>query len=103
MEGLAEAMPLAQRAFFVTPSAEAADTLGWLLVRGGDPRQALPLLRQAAALLPSDAGVGYRFAFALNASGDRAEALRVLTPLLAANPAFRERAEAERLQAELSR
>jgi hypothetical protein len=94
---------LAQRAFFATPSAEAADTLGWLLVRGGNARQGLPLLRQAAAMLSSDAGVGYRFAFALNASGERSEALRVLAPLLASNPAFRERAEAERLQAELSR
>lgn len=101
-EGLAEAKGFAQRAFFLAPSAEAADTLGWILARGGELQPALALLRQAAAALPQP-GVVYHLAWALNAYGDKAEARRVLEPALAGNAAFTERAEAERLMADLRR
>jgi putative PEP-CTERM system TPR-repeat lipoprotein len=101
-EGLAEAKGLAQRAFFLAPSAEAADTLGWILARSGELQPALALLRQAAAALPQP-GIVYHLAWALNAYGDKAEARRVLEPALAAHATFAERAEAERLMADLRR
>ena len=49
----------------------------------------------------SDAGMSYRLAFGLNATGQRAEALGVLEPLVSGGVAFPERAEAERLLATL--
>ncbi|MBB5691187.1 putative PEP-CTERM system TPR-repeat lipoprotein [Roseomonas alkaliterrae] len=107
-EALREARGLAERAFFLAPTVEIADTLGWILARGGEPQRALPLLRQAVAGAQGTnpaaaAGMAYRLAWTLAATGERAEAARVLEPLLARSDAFPERAEAERLMAELRR
>jgi tetratricopeptide (TPR) repeat protein len=107
-EALARARSMAERAYFLLPTAEAADTLGWVMVRAGEAEKALPLLREAVAarraaippggtMAPQDPGMSYRLAVALNEMGDRAEALRVLEPVVAENPTFPERAEAERL------
>lgn len=98
------ARAMAERAYFLSPSADTADTLGWLLAQGGDAQLAVPLLRlsvaaRSAARQPDPAGV-YRLAFALRAAGEREEALRVLEPALAGG-AFPERPQAERLLAEL--
>lgn len=111
---LSRARGLAERAYFISPSAETADTLGWVLVRSGDAARGLPLLREAVAMRrianaaqagtaidAVDAGIAYRLAVALNATGDRAEARRVLEPVLASGSAFPERGEAERLMASL--
>ncbi len=101
---LAEARQLAQRAYYLQPSPEAADTLGWILAQAGDTRLALPLLRQAATGArdtPNLGGISYRLAHTLNAAGQRQEAVGVLTPLLASSTAFAERAEAERLLRQL--
>jgi Flp pilus assembly protein TadD len=113
-DNLARARSLAERAYFLLPSPEAADTLGWALVRSGDPQRALPLLREAvaarqvgnpaqpgAAPAGPDPGMAYRLAFALHATGERAEALRVLEPVLAGGASFTEKADAERLLATL--
>jgi putative PEP-CTERM system TPR-repeat lipoprotein len=103
-EALARARMLAERAFFLSPTAEVADTLGWIMARGGNPAAAVPLLRQAVsanAAGTADPGMTYRLAWALRASGAREEAQRLVEPLLAANPTFPERADAERLLAEL--
>jgi putative PEP-CTERM system TPR-repeat lipoprotein len=100
-----EARALAERAYFLMPNAETADTLGWIVARGGDAQRALPLLRLAAAAPRGaqgpDPAKAYRLAWALRAAGDRAEAMRVLESALAGNAAFAERPEAERLMAEL--
>ncbi len=94
------ARALAERAYFLAPGPDVADTLGWILARSGQAAQAVPLLRQSAG---SDPGSAYRLAFALHAAGEGEEARRVLAPLLAAAPAFPERANAVRLLAELNR
>lgn len=102
----AEARLLAERAFFLSPTAEIADTLGWVLARNGEPGRAVPLLRlaaagAAAARAPASPGIAYRLAVSLNASGQREEAVRVLEPVLAENSVFPERVEAERFLASL--
>lgn len=99
---------LAERGYYLAPGADVADTLGWILARDGHPAEAVLLLRHAARLRPATArepGAAYRLAFALNASGARAEALAVLAPALEANPApsFPERPAALLLLAELRR
>ncbi|MDB5373686.1 MAG: system TPR-repeat protein PrsT, partial [Belnapia sp.] len=100
----ARARDYAERAYFLMPNVETADTLGWILTRAGEPQRALPLLRAAAAPRAgrtTDPGMTYRLAATLDATGERAEAIGLLDPLLAGTPAFPERAEAERLLARL--
>ena len=102
---LAQARQYAERAYYLAPSAETADTLGWILARSGEHARAVPLLRQAAAASVArqrpDAAMFYRYAVALEAAGEREEARRVIEPVVASNAQFPERAEAERLLARL--
>lgn len=102
---LAQARLYAERAYYLLPTAETADTLGWILARQGEAVRAVPLLRQAAAASAlrqrPDPSMFYRYAVALEAAGQREEARRVLEPVLTANVVFPERAEAERLLARL--
>jgi len=95
------ARALAQRAYFLTPAPDIADTLGWMLARQGEPAQAVPLLRQAAEARATQPTAAYRLAYALNASGRDAEAQAVLEPALEASATFPEREEAQRLLHEL--
>lgn len=103
---LAEAQTLAERAFFLAPSAEIADTLGWILSRRGQVERAVALQRQAAAGAAAgrsahSAGISYRLAATLAKAGQRQEAVQMLDAILAEVPQFPERAEAERLLATL--
>lgn len=94
---LAEGRAYAERAFYLAPNPDTADTLGWILAQGSDLRLAVALLRRGG----NGAGPSYRLAYALQKAGERQEALRVLTPVLATDAAFPERPLAERLRAEL--
>jgi putative PEP-CTERM system TPR-repeat lipoprotein len=102
---LAEARLLAERAYYISPSPETSDTLGWILAREGQTAAALPLLQQAAAASVArqrpDPAMFYRLAYALRAAGQREEALRILEPVMAADVQFAEREEAARLLAAL--
>ena len=91
---------LAQRSYFLAPSVETADTLGWILARDGDLATALPLLRLSAAPRGDgrrDAEAAYHLAYALRASGAAPEALAVLAPALEGAPAFAAQEDATRL------
>ena len=111
---MARARGLAERAYFLFPSPEAADTLGWALVRSGEPQRALPLLREAvaarrvgnpaqpgAAPAGPDPGMTYRLAFALMRPGTGPRRCGCWSRSLAGGGAFTEKAEAERLLATL--
>ncbi len=98
------AQGLAERAYFLSPNADTADTLGWILARDGKAAAALPLLRQAVAGRPpgrTDPGAAYHLAFTLKATGAREEAMAVLGTALATTAPFSERAAAERLMLDL--
>ncbi|PZW46785.1 putative PEP-CTERM system TPR-repeat lipoprotein [Humitalea rosea] len=101
----ATARALAERAYYLAPNIDTADTLGWILARGGQPAQAVPLLRQAAvaraAMSRPDPAASFRLAYALQATGAREEALSVLAPVMSDAQPFAERAEAERLLRDL--
>jgi putative PEP-CTERM system TPR-repeat lipoprotein len=53
-----------------------ADTLGWILVRQGDPKRGLPHLEKAAARAPKQPEIRYHLAYALAKSGDVTRARR---------------------------
>jgi Flp pilus assembly protein TadD len=98
---LAEARAFAERAYYLSPNVETADTLGWILARSGETRLAVEMLRRAIGP-GSQPGARYHLAHALHQAGERAEALEVLTPALAEGTTFTERAAAERLRATLT-
>jgi putative PEP-CTERM system TPR-repeat lipoprotein len=103
--GLQDARLKAERAYYLAPSPETSDTLGWILVRMGEVQAGLPLVRQAAAasvaLRRGDAAMFYRLAYTLRLAGQKDEALRLLEPVLASDAQFPERAEATRLLEQL--
>lgn len=96
-----KAHALARRAYLLQPTAQTADTLGWVLLREGNIPVGQLLLRRAAASMPRDPAVLYHFATALKMSGDTGGATRLLGALLASNPSFDERDEALKLLADL--
>lgn len=100
-----QAREMAERAYALAQNTDTADTLGWIVTRAGDARLGVSLLRQSvngreAAGRP-DQAASWRLAYALHRAGNRDEALRVLTPVLANPAAFDGRPEAERLLADL--
>jgi tetratricopeptide (TPR) repeat protein len=90
------ALETARHAFALAPSSQAADTLGWILVGLGRPRDAVGLLRAAVTLRPEVPLLRLHLATALQATGQHGEALAAVQAALRAL-AFDERADAERL------
>jgi thioredoxin-like negative regulator of GroEL len=78
-----------------------ADTLGWVLVGSGEPGRGLALIEEAYRGMPDDPQVRYHLAVAYNAAGRPELARPHLEALLDGDADFPERAEAERLHAEL--
>ena len=91
------ARDLALRALRAAPGDQTADTVGWVLLEGGDAKTGLLYLRQAAAGLPSDMTVQYHFAAALQANGDKKDARTLLERVLATGADFDGKDDAERL------
>jgi predicted Zn-dependent protease len=101
----ARALVLAERAYFLSPSAATGDTLGWILLAHGANERGVALLRFAVQASTRDGvpdpAMSYRLAVGLKALGRRDEAVQVLEPVLARATAFAERGAAERLLADL--
>jgi len=90
----------AQRAYLLAPGPQTADTLGWILTKENEAARALPLLRHAGLALPNDPEIGYHLAVALERTGEREAAIKLLTPLAAKS--FADHESANRLLAEWS-
>jgi cellulose synthase operon protein C len=97
------ARDLAQEAYVLAPSGQTADTLGWILVNQGAAATALPLLRQASSQLAGNLDIKYHLAAALNDTGKRDEARKLLTAMLEEKATFDERQNAQKLLDELSK
>jgi Flp pilus assembly protein TadD len=96
------AQAVAQKSYLLNPTPEAADTLGWILVTGGNPTTGLALLRQARAQLPRDPTVTYHLAVALKETGRTEDAVKLLGPIVNGLQNFDDRPAAAKLLAELS-
>ena len=92
-----QAIVLARRAYLLSPTTESADTLGWLLVSGGDAKAGVPLLRQAVLGRGADPTIRYHLAVALNGTGEKAEAQKLLETLDAEPATFDDKAAARKL------
>jgi len=94
---------MAERAYLLMPSAQTADTLGWILVEEGAVDAAVPLLRQAAIDLPTDPRLQYHYAAALSRMNRKAEAVNILKPIVEGTANFDEKSDAQKLYDELKR
>jgi predicted Zn-dependent protease len=92
---------VAQKSYLLNPTPEAADTLGWILVTGGNATTGLALLRQARAQLPRDPTVTYHLAVALKDTGKTEEAAKLLGLIVNGLQNFDDRPAAAKLLAEL--
>ncbi len=100
--GAGDAKALAQQAYALGPSAQTADTLGWILTTEGDPSTGAILLRQATSG-SADPRIQYHFAVALKDTGQKDEAVKVLHQVVAAQGQFEEKAAAEKLLTEMTK
>jgi cellulose synthase operon protein C len=92
---------LAKQAYILDPTPQTADTLGWILTSKGDASQGSYLLRQATAG-SNDPRILYHYAVALKDTGDKAQALKLLQNVAAAQGDFEEKTDARHLISEMS-
>lgn len=97
------AMSLAQQAYILAPGAQTADTLGWILTSSGQANTGVMLLRQASAEAANDPRVQYHFAVALNDTGDKTQAIKLLNAVVAVKANFVEKTEAQQLLQKLNK
>ena len=98
------ALSLAERAYRALPnSPEAADTLGWIMVRREEVQKALPLLEQAHAAMPSEPNIQFHHAYALAEIGNKEKARELLEALFAKQTEFDSANEARALLRRLSK
>ncbi len=97
-----EAETAAKKAFQLAPDdAQILDTYGWVLVKSGQLEQALTAISRAAAQASDNGSIRFHQAYVLWKLGQREKALNEVQAALAVTAPFRERAEAERLEATL--
>jgi putative PEP-CTERM system TPR-repeat lipoprotein len=98
------ALDYAERAHSLAPRAAAImDTLGDILVRGGNTERGIPLLREAYDSSQKMPEIGYHLAAGLAKSGQTAEARTLLEAILADQRTFDDKAEAKKLLDSLAR
>ena len=91
-----KALDLAKRARTNFPNNPSfADTLGWVMFRKGDYRNALPLLQEGAAKLTDNPEVQYHLAMAQYMMGDEAAARTALQKAVQLPSAFPQKEEAQ--------
>ncbi|HUZ73956.1 MAG TPA: XrtA/PEP-CTERM system TPR-repeat protein PrsT [Stellaceae bacterium] len=97
LKGDPRAYALAEQAYNLAPTAERADTLGWILVNRGDAKRGLSYLEQAGAALPQNMTVQYHLAAALRATGATGQARTVLERVIKSGARFDGKADAQKL------
>lgn len=100
-QGNADARRLAERAYLLAPSPETADTLGWILTKGGQPAQGAELLRQA--VIGGDPRIAYHLGVALNEVGQKDEAVKLLHAVAESKGSFTEKEDAQRLLSQITK
>ncbi len=92
------ALSYAQEAQKLAPGdPNIADTLGWILVRQGKPKEALPYLRDARLRAASSPSIQFHLGVALHQLGRKSEARAELRGALASGTSFEGKDEAKTL------
>jgi predicted Zn-dependent protease len=94
---------LARQAYILSSDGQTADTLGWILISSGKLTPGVALMRQASNQAGSDPGVQYHFAVALNDTGQRDAAIKVLKAIVTNQTDIDEKADAQHLLSELTK
>jgi len=101
-QGRPEAREYAERAFRLAPlQPNVVDTYGTVLVRSGDTKRGLEMIRMAMNLQPGDARFRVNYARGLAKTGDKAGARRELEQVVSTSPGSPAKAEAEQLLRQL--
>lgn len=88
-EGDKRAWPVAERALQLAPdNPTVQDTAGWILLGQNQMARGLDLINKAAKGAPNNATIRYHHAAALAQAGDKTQAKKELTRLLADTPSF---------------
>ena len=91
-------IPYAERAYARFPSdLSISDTLGWLLLKSGDKKRGVELIKKALEGSPATSEFRYHNAYILADSGDRTGAKREIENILKNQSHFPSRAEAQAL------
>jgi FimV-like protein len=77
------------------------DTLGWILVAGGESKEGLDLLQKASTLAPADLDIRYHYGAALAQTGDKAKARQVLKEIVDSGKDFTQLKQAKALLSQL--
>ena len=102
LQGDPVSVKYAEIAYELAPkSPQIADTLGWVLIKYGDPQRGLIVLQDAAIYAPHLREIRYHVAVALNKVGRTAEARKELTLLLRDGVPFPGQVDAQRLLQDL--
>ena len=99
----ARAEALSRQAYVLSPGAQTADTLGWIMTTSGDARNGVLLLRQATGETDADPRINYHYGVALIDTGDRVEAKKQLESVVAKPGDFKEKVEAQKALDQLSK
>lgn len=92
------ALATAERAYKLNPDNPATlDTLGWILVNGGQAKRGVDLLAKAVAKAPGAMEIHWHLAAGLARAGDRTRARQELEKLLEKGKTFPQEAEARKL------
>jgi uncharacterized protein (TIGR03790 family) len=94
-----DALPLAQQALKLVPSAAVADTLGWVEHLLNDDYSAQSLLERASASLPGNAEMLFHVAVVHAALGNKAKARQELDAAEKLDPELASRADVKALRA----
>ena len=97
-----QAVILARRAYRLAPSAQTADTLGSIMTARREGDAGVGLLQLATLQAPDQPGMRYHLALAYQTTGQPAQAIKLLTPLVADPVDFAEKPKAVQLLRALS-
>ena len=97
-QGRPEALKLAKRAYEISPKSGAiADTYGVILLKQGDKKEGLAILKLASEGAPKILGIQYHLAQAYSETGNQKQAIEILQKLEKHESYFPEKKEASEL------
>jgi putative PEP-CTERM system TPR-repeat lipoprotein len=93
-----KSLELAKKAYGLAPDSGAiADTYGYILVKQGMAKDALPILEKATSIAPKDNDIQFHLAEAHAATDNKAKAIEILEMIMKSEQSFSEKAQAEAL------